>query len=497
MIFGDPLYAIVTPTIAIIIIAMLSFVGKIRRMNKLLGSITTIAIGITLVQVIGVFINLKEGPIVRWFTVESPNASCFIIDYFSAIMAMLFAFIGLMVALYSITYMEEGHSLHAYYILLLIMLIGLLGTVYAGDFFTFFVFYEALSVSAISLVAYFKNEEAIEAALKYLIMDATGSTMVLLSFSLVYAMTGTLNIAVATRIFNQTPMSLAKILTLTLMICGFGFKAAIFPMHSWLIDAHPAAPSGISAMLSGVVIKAGVYAIMRALLFLAPWRLTLFDVLLIIAVITVTIPNIIALMQEDVKRTLAYSSIYNVGIIIAGLSTGSALGIVAAIFHLINHALLKALMFMGAGAFIQVTESRKFDDLCGIGRKMKITGTIFSAGALALASLPPFPTFFSKFLIIWAAIQLGGLRGIIIAALILINSIISIGYYGKMIKTSMMMAPDNPNEKLKELNMMTVALVILFIIVILIGIWPNLVLEQVQKATEALLSKEQFYQVIP
>ena len=495
-IFELPLNIFTILLTGIALLSIISLKPSVRRNNRILGSIVAVIVFITLIGTIQVLMKTLTHPLELWFAAKSPSTSCLIIDSFGALMAFLFALIAFIVSIYSLKYMEGKHALHAYYILFLIMLMSLIGIVYAGDFFTFFVFYETLSVTAISLVAYFKNEEAVEAAFKYLIMDATGSTLVLLGFALVYGVTGTLNIALATRILHDMGSNLVKDFIIALLICGFSFKAAVFPMHSWLIDAHPAAPSGISAMLSGVVIKSGIYAIMRVLMFSSATYFELYDYLLIIGALTITIPNIIALSQDDIKRILAYSSIYNIGIILVGVATGTTLGIAAAIFHLINHALFKAMMFMGAGVFVHEVGSRKLEDLSGVGRLMPITATIFGGGAIGLAGLPPFPTFFSKLLIAWAALTVGGYRGIFIASLILVNSIISIGYYGKLIRYIIMKQPKKKVEKIHEINEMVLALIIIFLIIAIIGIYPNSIMKYIQIASQILRNPEPYWATI-
>ncbi|MHA1617243.1 MAG: complex I subunit 5 family protein [Candidatus Njordarchaeales archaeon] len=497
---SPPLNIFLTIILGIVLIVLVGLKESVRKNNYLLGSIGAVVSLLTLIETVQVLQMTLHYPITVWFTAQSPSTSCLIIDSFSAIMAVLFAFVTFVVAIYSLKYMEGRHALNAYYILLLVMLLSLIGIVYAGDFLTFFVFYESLSVSAISLVAYFKNEEAVEAAFKYLIMDATGSTLVLLGFALLYGVAGTLNIALATKQLYEMGSNLTKFFVITLLVCGFSFKAAIFPMHSWLIDAHPAAPSGISAMLSGVVIKSGVYAIIRLLVLSSGIRFELYDLLLIIGALTITIPNIIALAQDDVKRILAYSSIYNIGVILVGVATGTALGIAAAIFHMINHALFKAMMFMGAGIFVHEAGSRKLDDLSGIGRSMPIAGTIFGGGAIGLMGLPPFSTFFSKLLIVWAALSIDGYRGLIIAALVLVNSIISIGYYGRLIKYIIMKQPKEKKvtkeSNYKELNEMIAALTLIFVAIIIVSIYPGIVLSYIQNATESLLNPSIYWAAV-
>lgn len=482
------LMPIILPALAVIILVIMGLSKKLANSSKALGLTLVVFFTLTLTSAIRTYLHYtRYGEILTyWLTEKSTSAACLEIDLFSVVMITLFTMVGLIVAIYSIDYMEGRPALLSYYVLLSLMVLALNGLAMAGDLFTFFVFYELIGVTAYSLVSYFKNYEAIEAAIKYIIMDATGSTLVLMGFAMIYGLTGTLNIAASTLILSQMN-STSKMLIMALLFSGFSFKAAIFPMHSWLIDAHPAAPSGISAMLSGVVIKSGLYAIIRTFIFFEPVRTHVYDYIVLIAILTMTIPNIIALVQTDIKRILAYSSIYNMGIVIAGISIATPLGVTAGIFHAINHALLKALMFMAAGVFVHATGKRQLEDLKGIGRSMPITSVFFGLGALALMGLPPLNAFYSKLLIAWAAIQLGGVTGTAIAALILINSIISIGYYGKLIKYIIMEAPTS-DKKYHEEPVMVIALAMLVAVVIMISVNPNLVLTPVQNAVRDLFN---------
>ncbi|MGQ4891529.1 MAG: complex I subunit 5 family protein [Candidatus Njordarchaeia archaeon] len=489
---------IIIPVFAAIIIAIISQSKRIISKNKLLGGITFILFGLTLIEAFRVFLRVYnyDDVVTYWFAFKSPNAACLEIDIFSAIMMILFTLIGVAVALYSMSYMDGKPALPSYYILLALMVAALNGVASAGDFFTFFIFYELLGITAYTLVAYFKNKEAIEAAIKYILMDATGSTLVLMGFAMLYGLTGTLNIAVSVEALRNVE-NISKWIVLVILFSGFSFKAAIFPMHSWLIDAHPAAPSGISAMLSGVVIKSGFYAIVRTFILMAPVTGEIYNYILIIAILTMTIPNIIALVQTDIKRILAYSSIYNMGVVIAGISVATPLGVTAGIFHAINHALLKALMFMAAGVFVHAAGKRNLEDLKGIGRKMPITAFFFGFGAIALMGLPPLNIFYSKFLIAWAALQVGGYTGVAIALIILINSIISIGYYGKLIRYIIMKeAPEGKYEEDEESGLMVLGMTIIFLAVIIICMNPNFVIIPVQAAVKQLFNPFKYIYIL-
>lgn len=398
-----------------------------------------------------ILINLLtggQGPLAKvsalsMFTAP-PTGSVFAVDFLSIVMAATFTGLGLLVCVYSISYMEHDTGKTKFFALLLILVAALNGIVFSGDLFTLFVFFEIMSISAYSLVGFRKEKwEPVEAGFKYLIMVAVGSSLVLYAMSFIYGYTGTLNFAYAGSVINTLlsldPLQLSTLrplfyLVIAFLLAGFGVEAAIVPLHWWLPDAHPAAPSGMSAMLSGVVIASGVYSIIRTLTVLFPVQSTPFPylwytftttaysypygfpatpypfdwsyALVVLAIITMVVANIMALLQKDIKRLLAYSSILNIGYILMGFSTGTFLGYTAAWFQVINHAMMKGLLFLCAGAYLHATGSRMIDDLSGIGRKMKTVSISLGIGSFALIGLPPFNGFWSKLLLILAPIQL-------------------------------------------------------------------------------------------
>ena len=501
---------IILPIASAVVIAI---IGKFTESKGLLGSINTLFILIATYFAARNFITIlnTRTPIVASYNAYLPPiGSCLEIDLFSAFFAVLFTFIGLCVSIYSIGYMER-EGIRSYFMLLSILIASLVGVVYAGDFFTLFVFYEMLGVSAYILVAFYKNEEAIEAAVKYFIMGAAGSALILYGLALVYGLTGTLNMALVMRTMSNTQLSYELYPILVLFVIGFGVKAAIFPMHSWLPDAHPAAPSGISAMLSGVVIKAGLYAMFRTLFILFYgknavqgyfWNMNISLIFAGIAVLTVTIPNFIALVQRDIKRTLAYSSIYNMGIVFAGIAIGTKLAIAAALFHILNHAIAKALLFMDSGAFITEAKTREIEKLRGIGKKMPVSGLTFVTGSLSLAGLPPLAGFYSKFLVIWAAILAifdGNIVGYIIAITLAINAVVSLGYYfGSLVRNIWFVSEPSENAKDAKEFSKTIAIseIILVIAIICVSFLPFFIMDIFTKIVESLLDTNAYISAV-
>lgn len=466
--------------------------------------------------------------------IAPPTGSVFAVDFLSLLMAAAFSGLGLLVCVYSVNYMEHDTGKTKYYALLLIMVGALNGIAFAGDLFTLFVFFEIMSISAFVLVGFRKEKwEPVEAGFKYLLMVAVGSTLILYSMSFIYGYTGTLNFAyVGTLIslFQTSPLTLLWFsmvtpmfyLIIVLLIGGFGIESAIVPFHWWLPDAHPAAPSGMSAMLSGVVIASGVYALIRTLVVLFPTQNPVFPLtwftfftdpfsypygfpaipypfdwnyaILVLALITMVVANIMALLQRDLKRLLAYSSILNIGYILIGFSCGTFLGFSASFFHIITHAMMKGLLFLCAGAYLHVIGSRMLDDLSGIGKKLPITSISLAIGSLALIGLPPFNGFWSKLLLILAPVQLApftlnGAVWIILALVAVIASGFSAIYYLRLIQIVWFgkeSAKVKALEKKRAPVWMLVAIVLLAAACVLFGLFPGVLYDLANRAAEAL-----------
>ena len=417
-----------------------------------------------------------------------PLGACLQIDMLSVFMAFLPTMIGLFAAVYSIKYMERDTGLTQYYTLLLGMVAGMTGVAFAGDFFTLFVFWELMCLTSYALVAFRKQRwEPIEAGFKYLIMSAAGSATILLAMSFLYGMTGTVNFAsLAASLSNATPDGWLYV-TLTLIIVGFGIKAAVVPFHTWLPDAHPAAPSPISAVLSGVMIETGVYALCRVLFVVfSPAQFHWGMVIAVLSVVTMTVGNVMALLQGDIKRLLAYSSIAQIGYILVGIAAGTELGLTGTTFHIFNHALMKGLAFLCAGAFIYRVKTRNLDELSGIGRKMPISTITLSIALFALAGMPGLNGFMSKFVLFTAAFP-AGMAWLAIAGVL--NSTFSVAYYLRLILLIIRPQPAGRVVAAKEAPItMLIPMCVMSAFIVIFGVWPEPVLAFAERAAGCLIN---------
>ncbi|MEM0441210.1 MAG: NADH-quinone oxidoreductase subunit M [Candidatus Caldarchaeum sp.] len=471
-----------TPTLNTLIILtivspLFSLISRKTRRPGIIDGFTVAAFAVASVVTIQQALTVFSGA--TYVISYGPYGSQILVDKLAIFLTVVFVFVGLLSAIFSIGYLEERKP--EFYPLVFALITGMVGVVFSGDLFTFFVFWELMSVSSYLLVAFrYKSWEAVEASLKYLIMSAAGAAAILFGMSLVYGLAGTLELSklgpvIGTAAVAGEPWAY---LAIAFLVTGFGVNAAMAPFHSWLPDAHPAAPSPISALLSGVVIKTGVYALIRILLGIFPpalfdWQLGL----AFFAILTMSIGNILALLQEDIKRLLAFSSIAHIGYIVFGLSIATVTGVAGGLFHVLNHALMKALLFLGAGAFIHATETRNINALSGIGKKLPLAATCFSIGAFSLAGIPGLNVFWSEFTIVTAALAAGGIYPVL-GAIMVVNILLSVAYYLRLVQTIFLKEPSKELNVVKPVtNSMRLPLIVLAAAAIVMGIYPSPFLE--------------------
>jgi multicomponent Na+:H+ antiporter subunit D len=410
---------------------------------------------------------------------QPPLGACFEIDMLGVFMAFSAALLGLFATIYSVSYMSHDTRLTEYYTLLSCMIVGIIGVAFAGDFVTFFVFWELMGIASYVLVAFRKNNWGpIEAGFKYMVMGAVGSTMLLLGIGLVYGMSGTVNFAQISSVLHGAPPNLWFIFTMVIFVIGFGIKSAIVPLHTWLPDAHPEAPSPISAMLSGILIETALYGLTR-ILYISFDQSVFILMVAGLAAITMTFANVVAVLQSDLKRMLAYSSVAQVGYMLIGVAAGGTFGVMALLLHIFNHSLMKGLAFFSAGSIIDETGSRDIENMRGISKTMPITVITMFVALLGLGGVPGTNGFISKFLLFGAGLESGLWWLVLIGAL---NSALSMVYYLRVMKTLIGKSDKIPQHAKEAPPLMLGVTVAMAILIILFGIWPA---SMIQYATEA------------
>jgi proton-translocating NADH-quinone oxidoreductase chain N len=405
-------------------------------------------------------------------------------------LAILIAAVGMLISIYAVGYIKTEPA-EKYHVLFLLLATGALGIVLTGDIFNLFVFFEILCVSSYGLTAYEKDRPGTEAAMKYLIQGTVGSTFILVGIGFVYGLFGTLNMAdIAARAATAEPLHL--FLIWAFFVVGFGVEAAIFPLNAWLPDAHSSAPSSVSAILSGIAIKTGVYAIARVSYTLMNTQGFLILVSLL-GIITLVVGEIAAYRQRnDLKRMLAYSSIGQIGLIVFAIGMGTFLGVFGALFQLVSHALAKCLLFLAAGYMIYRVGSRKLADMEGLGKTMPLTALAFTVAAFSLVGLPPFAGFVSKLSIIFAALETEQAAYLGFAAAALAATVVEAGYFLRVVQGLYFRggATSQPAGRMREAPAgALIPILVLAALVVAIGVYPRLVTDVLDGAARELLDR--------
>ena len=345
----------------------------------------------------------------------------FRLDPLSAYFLLVISLVGVAASLYAIGYMGGEHGsvaglAAAYNGFLASMVLVVL----ADSVFAFLFAWEAMSLVSFFLVIHHHREEGVQrAGYVYLVMTHVSTAFLLVAFLILFAAAGSLDFGpLRAAAANLSPMT--RDLVFLLSLVAFGTKAGVIPLHVWLPRAHPAAPSHVSALMSGVMIKMAIYGLLRVGWELAgPGPAWWGALLLTLGAISAVLGVLYALMEHDLKRLLAYHSVENIGIILMGLGvafllaplglrSAAALALLAGLYHVLNHAVFKALLFLGAGAVQQATHSRDLEKLGGLIRRMPWTAMTFLIGAVAISALPPLNGFVSEWITFQALLSLSG-----------------------------------------------------------------------------------------
>ena len=337
-----------------------------------------------------------------------PFGICLVIDGLSMFMLFIINLIGFFVTVYSIAYMEKYTDKSKFFTLFSLMICGMNGAVITGDIFNLFVFLEIASIASYALVAFGTGHEELEASFKYAIMGSVASCFIFMGIAFLYGFTSTLNMADMAKVLSYKQGNFFVPFIGVLFLMGFGLKSALMPFHAWLPDAHSSAPAPVSAMLSGVLIKAlGVYSLLRIFFNILGSTQVFLSALMFLSVISIIIGGILSLSQWNLKRLMAYSSISQIGYILLGVGLGTPLGIFGALFHLLNHSVMKSLLFLTAGSIDYAGGGKDLREMSGISRQMPFTAKANMIASMSVSGIPPFSGFFSKLIIIIACIQKG------------------------------------------------------------------------------------------
>ncbi len=418
------------------------------------------------------------------------------IDALSSWFILIVNFTCVTGALYGIGYMKSYESQKAntslHWISYIIFHLSMLSVCVLQNSLAFLIAWELMSISSLLLVIFeHSKSDTIKAGINYLVQMHIGVVLISVAFIWVYFSEGSFDFASIANFFSHHyPVWLFLI-----FFIGFGIKAGFIPLHTWLPHAHPAAPSHVSGVMSGVIVKMGIYGILRVVFYLNTELILIGKTILILSVLTAFYGILNASVHRDFKRMLAYCTIENIGIIGMGIGIGiigkginnqymMLIGFTGALLHTLNHSLYKSLLFYSAGNIYQQTHTRDMEVLGGLIKKMPATGFLFLCGALAIGGLPPFNGFISEFLIYSGLIegiktqnvQFSTVMILFVAGLALVGGI-SILTFTKSFGTIFLGSPRTQlHEEPKEVSLlMRVPMYLILLVILAIGIFPNIV----------------------
>lgn len=431
---------------------------------------------------------------------------------FSVLIAVMWAVVGC----FSFEYMKHEHDEGRFYCFYMISLGALLGLAMSANLVTMYMFYEMMTLGSLPLVLHEKTKQSIAAGVKYLLYSVFGASCGLMGIFVIgvyhptldfvaggfQGMTAPVIDGISRPALAQYDLNMALIaenkplllIILFVMILGFGVKAGMFPFHGWLPTAHPVAPAPASAVLSGVITKAGVLCIIRVVFYTfgadfirGTWAHYAWMVL---ALITVFMGSMLALRENVLKKRLAYSTVSQVSYILFGLSTLTPLGMLGALMHVVFHSVIKNGLFLSAGAIINRTGKTRVDELNGIGKQMPVVMWCYTLVSCALIGIPPTCGFISKWFLAEGALSMSIAANWVGPCVLLVSAVLTAGYllpitirgffpgadfnYGTLVKAE-------PNW------LMTLPLIILAAAAVLLGMFPDALSSFLQTIIDAVL----------
>ena len=409
----------------------------------------------------------------------------YVLDPLSAFMASTIALVGLLIVIYppATAFGSDpvrGQPLHA---LILLLLTGLMGVVLSGDLFHLFVFIEIYALATYPLVA-LGGDRGVLAALRYLLLGTIGSGLYLLGVGFVYFSTGTLNMADASLALAGLSDNPATLGALALIVIGLALKMALFPLHVWLPDAHSSAPPGVAALLAAVQVKAAAYALLRIVhdvfgpAYLDGGGIAVTTALTWFGAAGIVVGSVLAIRQTDIKRMLAYSTVAQLGYIGLGIGVGTPLAIVAALLHVLNHAVMKSGLFLAVGGILDRTHLKTIARYAGLGRRMPWTMGGFALLSLSMVGIPPLAGFWSKWYLIVATLEDGQWP---LAVVIGLSSLLTAVYFLRLFERIFVMAPEEPlvAEATEPRRSIVAPVLVLAALVVIIGLGQGVLVREV------------------
>ena len=414
------------------------------------------------------------------------------IDALSQFFKIVFISVSLLVTIASIKYTDGNKSADEFFTLLMFSTVGMMVVASANDLITLFVGFELASLSTYALAGFEKNNpKSIEAAMKYFIIGSLSSALMLFGISFVYGMTGTTSIPGIAENAGALAASPIGLIAVVMLIAGFGFKMALVPFHMWAPDTYQGAPTVISALLAAGSKKMGFVAAFRvlviALAVLSPTWQTAFAAL---AIITMTLGNVVAISQTSVKRMLAYSSVAQAGYIAMAFAVMTPMALAGGVLYTLSHAFMKtgAFLVVAVVGYMVLSDNKNakdidhLDNFKGLAKRMPITAFSMMVFVFALSGIPPTAGYMSKFILFSSTIESGLVW---LAVIAILNSALSLYYYARIVKYMYFLPASG--GKVSEPLPYAIAIILALAGVLVIGIWPEPFVYWAMEAAKVLM----------
>lgn len=491
------LLAVFMPVLAGILVLALK---KLRENRKVLTSCFVAALAAEAVLV--VLAVARGGSVTLWKLTDAVTLG-FRIDAAGGLFAVLTAVMWLLAGIHATSYMKHERDEQRFYGFYLIVAGVLAGLDFSADLVTLYVFYEMMTLTSLPLVLHELTKEAVQAGLKYLFYSVAGAFMALFGIFFLFSICGNLEFTPGGVLAPGAAAGKETLLQVSVfaMIVGFGAKAGMFPLHGWLPTAHPVAPAPASAVLSGVITKAGVIATLRVVYYIVgpsairgTWVQYAWMTL---TLLTVFMGSMLAYREKVMKKRFAYSTVSQVSYVLFGLSVLEPTAFAGALCHVVFHSVIKDALFLFAGAVIAVTGWTRVEQLRGLGRVMPVTLAFYTLAALALIGIPPASGFVSKWYLATGALASGtGVFGFMGPVILLISALLTAGYLLPITIQGYFPGLDFDDREIRERGLekkepeaaMLVPIGILSAASLLLGCFPGPLLGLAQKIAGAVFS---------
>lgn len=465
---------------------------ELKKLHLLVGTVLVIAAAAAMA------VSWSGEPEITLFYLMKDIPVYFQVDGVGALLVTITSIVWAAAGIYSFEYMKHEGREQQFFGFYLIVYGVLVALNFSGNLVTLYLFYELMSLASMPLVLHSRTKESIMAALKYLFYSMCGAYCGLFGIFFLYKYCDTLNFVAGGSLNVVLAQENRGILLLAvfMMILGFGVKAGMLPMHAWLPTAHPVAPSPASAVLSGIIVKAGVLAIIRVIYYVVgaefirgTWVQTAWMVL---TLLTVFMGSLLAFREKVFKKRLAYSTVSQASYILFGLSVLSDGGFTGALLHTVFHAFIKCALFLTAGIFIFKCHKTRVEELNGIGKQMPKTLWCYTFAALALIGIPPTSGFVSKWYLAQGALDAGiGVFGWVGPMVLLVSALLTAGYLLPITIKGFFPGNDGDEAELKKnlepSKTMLIPLAILAVLSVVLGLLPNPLVEYVSQIAASVL----------